>query len=339
MKRVKSIAVILLSLTLCVTMFSGCQTFKSTDEAIQQLEGVWRSDHEDHEDDQLIITNNGELLPAYRYRNAVIKVFENELINSENTDNALTIFKNIDYSVWKDKVENYLVENELREKINYDLENDSFAIGYQTYKYINGNLCGYGIEDIEYNYTRVENTSADDFYKRAFEDAIKENDIRLKSKYNPVEFRESINNTELGEHDYIDSSDDDGFTLYSSKTIKNNAFGQQKFGSDAIGLHKDDDGTVRILILNVGYFQKADAVELTQLWIDSYAEFLKLNVEEMVNYAEENGGIDNRNPLIKLEYSYEANKNIYGNITGYRLEIRITNDTVSIVDLNEYVNQ
>lgn len=337
MKRVKSIAVILLALTLCVTMFSGCQTFKSTDEAIQQLEGVWRSDHEDHEDDQLIITNNGELLPAYRYRNAVIKVFEKELINSESTDSALTIFKNIDYSVWKDKVENYLVENELREKINYDLKNDSFAIGYQTYKYINGNLCEYGIEDIEYNYTRVENTSADDFYKRAFEDAIKENEIRLDRKYDADEFRESINNTRFGEFDYIDKSD--SLTLYSSKTIKNNAFGQQKFGSDTIGLHKDDDGTVRILILNVGYFQKADAVELTQLWIDSYAEFLKLNVEEMVNYAEENGGIDNRNPLIKLEYSYEANKNIYGNITGYSLEIRITNETVSIVDLNEYVNQ
>lgn len=337
MKRVKSIAVILLALTLCVTMFSGCQTFKSTDEAIQQLEGVWRSDHEDHEDDQLIITNNGELLPAYRYRNAVIKVFENELINSESTDNALRIFKNIDYYVWKDKIENYLVENELREKINYNLENDSFVIGSNTYKYNNGKLCQYiGDRDEGYSYTRVESAS-DDFYKRAFEDAIKENEIRLDRKYDADEFRESINNTRFGEFDYIDKSD--SLTLYSSKTIKNNAFGQQKFGSDIIGLHKDDDGTVRILILNVGYFQKADAVELTQLWIDSYAEFLKLNVEEMVNYAEENGGIDNRNPLIKLEYSYEANKNIYGNITGYSLEIRITNETVSIVDLNEYVNQ
>lgn len=353
MKKAKQVIVLLLISILITAIFSGCKTFKTTDEAIAKLSGVWCDIDGNNE---FIIDENGKLIFADTYQGIVIGVFQNEvaaLINSQNSSIDLSEFKDISYSAWKDKVEKKLSENDNIKKISYDLEKDSFEakkaqLYRYTFKYKSSKLYAYDKDnpkELKGKYTKAENTTAEEFYKNAFEEEVEKSEhgeILISSKQTPVEFRKSLNGVGFGEYDYIDSHDEKGITLFSSKTIKNDNFGKSKFGSDCIYLREDDDGTVRIEISNMvssSYFQKNDAIELAQLWIDSYADFLKLDVREMVDFAENNNGEDSRNPFIKLEYSYTENKNAYGNITGYNVSIRITNNGVTINDINKYANQ
>lgn len=352
MKKTKQVIVLLLISMLITAMFSGCKTFKTTDEAIAKLSGVWCDIDGNNE---FIIDENGKLIFANTYQKAVSKVFKSEIDNlssSEQDNFDFSTFKDVSYAVWKDKIENVLSEDERITTISYDLEKDSFIAkkGFSTYvfEYSIEKLYAYDKDSenkTKEEYIKSENTTAEEFYKKAYEQELegsRPDKIYISSKQTPVEFRKSLNGVGFGEYDYIDSHDEKGITLFSSKTIKNDNFGKSKFGSDCIYLREDDDGTVRIEISNMvssSYFQKNDAIELAQLWIDSYADFLKLDVREMVDFAENNNGEDSRNPFIKLEYSYTENKNAYGNITGYNISILITNKGVTINDINEYANQ
>lgn len=238
MKTIKSVIAVFLSVSICVTLFAGCKRAMFTDygDAVNSMAGYWKNKGVEG----FYITKEGKVTSSFDILNAMEVVFEEELKNSAKKSKSvdLSVLKNLDYSVWKDRLNSELDKslnnNEHGLMSYYELTdgNDYISIvdrsgrrneykyvsndkGEQLYSYDHKNDNGKSIKELKLSYEKQSDISIDEYYQNIYEDYIENNarEVMLNligdSKYTPNKFRkECLTGTRFENYDTFQSANE-----------------------------------------------------------------------------------------------------------------------------------